>query len=184
MSLGNYIETEEDLQRALQFFKNVNLGSGKNYIKLEDAVQSLVDPESKPLISAHHQFAPRWVVCWQRHHKSSAATRVHSPHSQLTHRGTKREAVFTSVGLWRWNSDLETGNFVPIGHPAPEHLAEERMYVSDIAMQSPHINRTSSQATPNNLCQFSYALDTEKDKGLWVAQKVSPFALHDTRLLT
>ncbi|RDX42575.1 hypothetical protein K466DRAFT_454119, partial [Polyporus arcularius HHB13444] len=63
-------------------------------------------------------------------------------------------AVFTSVGLWRWNSDLETGNFVPIGHPAPEHLAEERI-----------------QATPNNLCQFSYALDTEKDKGLWVAQK-------------
>lgn len=132
MTLGTYIETEEDLQRALQFYKNVNFGFGKNYIKLDDAVQSLVDPESKPLVGMHHQFAPRWVVRWQCLHETSVAAHPHLMHSQLTHRGTRREVVLTSVGLWRWNSDLETGNFVPVGRTAPERLAEDRMCVADV----------------------------------------------------
>ncbi|KAI0689528.1 hypothetical protein C8T65DRAFT_588578, partial [Cerioporus squamosus] len=63
-------------------------------------------------------------------------------------------AVFHSAGVWRWNSHLETGNFVPIGKTPPERLSEQRI-----------------QSTPSSLCQLSYGLDTERDKSLWDAQK-------------
>ncbi|KAI0683361.1 hypothetical protein C8T65DRAFT_595191, partial [Cerioporus squamosus] len=63
-------------------------------------------------------------------------------------------AIFHSVGMWRWNSPLETGNFVPSGQSAPERLAEERI-----------------QSTANYRCQLSYGLDTASDKSLWEAQK-------------
>lgn len=33
---------------------------------------------------------------------------------------SKREAVFHTAGVWLWNSDLETSNFVPDGEvPGP-----------------------------------------------------------------
>ena len=65
MALRGYIETEEQLHNALHYWKNYSFNP--SYIKLEDAVRSL-DDESKPLVSAYHQFAPRWVVCYYHHH--------------------------------------------------------------------------------------------------------------------
>ncbi|TFK80247.1 hypothetical protein K466DRAFT_504219, partial [Polyporus arcularius HHB13444] len=73
---------------------------------------------------------------------------------KIAKRGTKRQAVFHSVGVWCWNSHLETGNFVPVGETAPEWLSEGRI-----------------QSSPSSLCQLSYGLDTENDKSLWHAQK-------------
>ncbi|KAI0359247.1 hypothetical protein OH77DRAFT_1374941, partial [Trametes cingulata] len=64
-------------------------------------------------------------------------------------------AVFHTVGIWRWNSDMETGNYVPHGESAPAKLAESRI-----------------QSEPGSLCQFSYAIGTNHDKTLWEAQTV------------
>lgn len=59
MVLSGLIETEEQLQNALQYWRDFSFNPG--YIKLEQALQSMeIDP--KPLVSAYHQFAPRWVV--------------------------------------------------------------------------------------------------------------------------
>ncbi|KAH9846473.1 hypothetical protein C2E23DRAFT_744026, partial [Lenzites betulinus] len=63
-------------------------------------------------------------------------------------------AIFYTAAVWRWNSSLETGNFVPEGETAPAKLAESRI-----------------QTAPSSLCQFSYALDTHRDKTLWEAQQ-------------
>ncbi|KAI0328307.1 hypothetical protein GY45DRAFT_1255183 [Cubamyces sp. BRFM 1775] len=60
--------------------------------------------------------------------------------------------MFHTAAIWRWNSDLETGNFVPPDAEVPAKLAEARI-------------------TPGSLCQFSYAIDTQRDKSVWAAQK-------------
>ncbi|KAI0358765.1 hypothetical protein OH77DRAFT_1396697, partial [Trametes cingulata] len=51
-------------------------------------------------------------------------------------------AIFHTAAVWRWNSDLKTGNFVPDGCTS-DAVSESRI-----------------QRTPNNLYQFSYAVDT------------------------
>ncbi len=43
-------------------------------------------------------------------------------------KGTK-EAILHIAGVWGWNSDLETGNFVPKGETASAKVAESRVYV-------------------------------------------------------
>ncbi|KAI9065672.1 hypothetical protein FKP32DRAFT_1565896, partial [Trametes sanguinea] len=62
-------------------------------------------------------------------------------------------AILHTAVIWSWNSDLETGNFVPPGETAPSKIIIRR------------------QTQPSNLCQFSYAADTSYDKSLYVAQK-------------
>ncbi|KAH9848481.1 hypothetical protein C2E23DRAFT_739683 [Lenzites betulinus] len=66
------------------------------------------------------------------------------------------DAIFHTAAVWVWGSNLETGNFVPRGETAPStgKLSESRM-----------------QDTANNMCQFSYAVDTSNDKTLYEAQK-------------
>ena len=59
MGLSDIIETEEQLQHALQYWKNFSFNPA--YIKLGEAVCSL-DADKKPSVTAYHQFAPRWVV--------------------------------------------------------------------------------------------------------------------------
>ncbi|KAI9069261.1 hypothetical protein FKP32DRAFT_1560176, partial [Trametes sanguinea] len=61
-------------------------------------------------------------------------------------------AVFTTVGIFRWGYDPEVGNFVPKGAVASSGVPEARI-------------------EPNNLCQFSYVIDTHRDKDVWRAQK-------------
>ncbi|KAI9057284.1 hypothetical protein FKP32DRAFT_1536209, partial [Trametes sanguinea] len=61
-------------------------------------------------------------------------------------------AILYTAAVWAWNSDLETGNFVPAGEVPPSKIAESRIQ-------------------PSNLCQFSYAVDTSRDKSLYDAQK-------------
>ncbi|KAH9854422.1 hypothetical protein C2E23DRAFT_713065, partial [Lenzites betulinus] len=61
-------------------------------------------------------------------------------------------AMFHTAAVWRWNSHLETGNFVPTGAVVETRVAESRVYI-------------------NNLCQFSYAINTHVDQSIWDAQK-------------
>ncbi|KAI0702106.1 hypothetical protein C8Q76DRAFT_633237 [Earliella scabrosa] len=129
MSFGFYIENDEQLQQALQRWKSFSFNA--SYLPLHEAIKTLNSDQR--VVDKRHQYAPRW---------------------HLVYRGTKREAVFHTVGLWRWNSNLETGNYVPPGQTAPARLAEQRI-----------------QNAPNNLCQFSYCVDTYRDKSLWVALK-------------
>ncbi|KAI9069789.1 hypothetical protein FKP32DRAFT_1559045 [Trametes sanguinea] len=68
--------------------------------------------------------------------------------------GSNDDAVFYTAAIWMWNSDMETGNFVPVGQEATAKIAENRI-----------------QHHPNTLCQFSYAVDTVVDKTLYNAQK-------------
>ena len=46
---------------------------------------------------------------------------------KLVPRGQKKMARFYTAGIWRWNSSLETGNYVPPGETPPARLAESRM---------------------------------------------------------
>ncbi|KAI9063712.1 hypothetical protein FKP32DRAFT_1571416 [Trametes sanguinea] len=75
---------------------------------------------------------------------------------QLTRVGetTPKAATFHTACVWRWGSDLETGNYVPPGETPPGKLLESRI-----------------QSEPGALCQFSYAVDTVHDKSLWNAQQ-------------
>ncbi|KAH9895265.1 hypothetical protein C8Q73DRAFT_645035 [Cubamyces lactineus] len=64
-----------------------------------------------------------------------------------------KPAIFHTAAVWRWNSDMETGNYVPVGEPS-------------------YSNNCYSQNEPGTLCQFSYAVDTQHDKSVWAAQQV------------
>ncbi|KAH9854467.1 hypothetical protein C2E23DRAFT_726756, partial [Lenzites betulinus] len=64
------------------------------------------------------------------------------------------DAIFHTAAVWVWNSNLETGNFVPAGETAQSKIPEARL-----------------QNQPNPLCQVSYAVDTATDKSLYEAQK-------------
>lgn len=64
MVLTDLIETEEQLQNALQYWKDFSFNPG--YIKLDEALRSM-EVDTKPLVSAYHQFAPRWVVRLSQH---------------------------------------------------------------------------------------------------------------------
>ncbi|KAI9056624.1 hypothetical protein FKP32DRAFT_1585545, partial [Trametes sanguinea] len=63
-------------------------------------------------------------------------------------------AILTTVGVFRWGYDPEVGNFVPKGATASARIPESRI-----------------QNEPNYLCQFSYGIDTHRDKHVWHAQK-------------
>ncbi|KAI9061808.1 hypothetical protein FKP32DRAFT_1575055, partial [Trametes sanguinea] len=62
-----------------------------------------------------------------------------------------KPAMLHWAGLWSWNSDLETGNYVPKG-------------------ETPS-SRPRSRNVPDNICQFSYAVDTNEDKTIWDLQR-------------
>ncbi len=53
-----YIETQEQLEQTLQYWRNFSFN--KNYINLQDAVDKLDTKDS--LVTTYHQYAPRWVV--------------------------------------------------------------------------------------------------------------------------
>ncbi|KAI0713868.1 hypothetical protein C8Q76DRAFT_619845, partial [Earliella scabrosa] len=63
-------------------------------------------------------------------------------------------AVFHTAAVWRWNSHLETGNFVPTGETAPARLSEFKI-----------------QSVPSNICQVEYVISTEHDKSIFDCQK-------------
>lgn len=46
--------------------------------------------------------------------------------SKVSTRGSK-PAILHTAAIWRWASDLETGNFVPPGQQANSRVAESRM---------------------------------------------------------
>ena len=46
---------------------------------------------------------------------------------QFYNRTTKEEAIFVHAGIWSWNADLETGNFVPLGEKPPSTVTESRV---------------------------------------------------------
>ncbi|KAI1786565.1 hypothetical protein LXA43DRAFT_897731 [Ganoderma leucocontextum] len=127
------IETLEKLDEALDYWKNTTFS--QHYLKLGDVVESLRKPcHGGHLVDARQEYAARWVLCPPR--------------------GRKPATMWTAA-VWRWNSDLDTGNFVPPGETTPARLPESRI-----------------QTMPNNMCRFTYVLDTTHDKSLWDAQKV------------
>lgn len=85
------------------------------------------------------------------------------------------DAVFHTAAIWIWNADMQTGNYVPANETAPTKIAENRVCVTFF----PHLliytltNYSRSQDQPNYLCQFSYAVDTTRNKSLYDTQKVS-----------
>ncbi|PIL33119.1 hypothetical protein GSI_04568 [Ganoderma sinense ZZ0214-1] len=129
-SSTDIIDTPEKLHAALDYWKNVTFS--KTYIKLDDAVKSMHKPDR--LVEGRKEYAARWF---------------------LSRPGTRRAATLWTAVVWRWNSDMETGNFVPPGAIAPARLAESRI-----------------QSAPSPLCQFSYGVDTTHDASLWEAQQV------------
>ncbi|KAI1789226.1 hypothetical protein LXA43DRAFT_1096521 [Ganoderma leucocontextum] len=126
-----FIDTVEKLDEALSYWKNTTFS--QHYLKLDDVVESFQKPNGH-LVDARQEFAARWLLC--------------PP-------GGKKPATLWTAGVWRWSSDLDTGNFVPPGETAPARLPENRI-----------------QTIPNNLCRFTYVLDTTHDKSLWHAQAV------------
>ncbi|KAI0661157.1 hypothetical protein C8Q70DRAFT_911754 [Cubamyces menziesii] len=65
-----------------------------------------------------------------------------------------KEAVFHTACIFKWGSDPEVGNYVPNGATAFCRVPEGRI-----------------QTQPNYLCQFSYVMDTSRDRQIWDAQK-------------
>ncbi|EIW53402.1 uncharacterized protein TRAVEDRAFT_23774 [Trametes versicolor FP-101664 SS1] len=126
-----WIDSAEKLDRALKYWKKYS--PFQSYIKLQDAIDSLGTDDR--LVEARPVYASRWVL---------------SP-KQAT---GPQEAVFHTVGVYRWGANEETGNFVLQGEKAPSSVAESRI-----------------KYEPSSLCQFSYALDTHRDKTIWAAQK-------------
>ncbi|KAI0349457.1 hypothetical protein OH77DRAFT_1465381 [Trametes cingulata] len=129
--LNKYIDSVQDLDNSLQYWKNYTFSD--SYVKLDNAVESF--STDRPLVEGRQDYPGRWVLC-----KSDTKGR--------------REAIFHTAAVWRWNSDLDTGNFLFMSC----HL--------DRSIHPPH-----SQRTPNNLCQLSYAVDTMRDKSIWTAQQ-------------
>ncbi|OJT09727.1 hypothetical protein TRAPUB_13795 [Trametes pubescens] len=130
---SEFINTPEKLSHALQYWKNYTFKD--TYYKLQDVADSIDTP--RRLVEARACNGGRWTLC---------------------HTGFKagsQEVILHTAAVWMWNSDLDTGNFVPEGQTAPDKVPESRM-----------------QKEPSNVCQFSYAVDTSQDKSLYDAQKV------------
>ncbi|KAI0349030.1 hypothetical protein OH77DRAFT_1594448 [Trametes cingulata] len=125
-----YIDSEDQLENEIQHWKNHSFVP--HHLKLHDVLDSLTN--GRPLVEVKQEHPSRWVV------------------TKLGSHGTK-EAIFHTVAIWKWNSDMQTGNFVPPGEKVSSRVAESRI-----------------QDTPNNLCQTSYGCDTVRDKTLWDAQ--------------
>ena len=113
------IDTKEKLEQALRYWKDFTFVP--NYVKLQDAIDTILTDARA--VEARHEYAPRWVVSMTE----NIAGSIHSYLVQLVPRGQKKLARFYTAGIWRWNSDLETGNFVPPGKVPPARLAESRM---------------------------------------------------------
>uniref|UniRef100_A0A8H8CFA2 Uncharacterized protein n=1 Tax=Psilocybe cubensis TaxID=181762 RepID=A0A8H8CFA2_PSICU len=62
----------------------------------------------------------------------------------------RKVAVLVHAGIWKWTTDLETGNFVPYGEEAPEGVPDGQI-----------------QDEPSFKCKFSYAFDTSRDTSIW-----------------
>lgn len=83
--------------------------------------------------------------------------------------------MFHTAAVWRYSSNLETGNFVLPGHGAETQVSESRMYGTTFLLcLQMLIDRCEfdSQWELNSYCQLSYAIDTQHDKSIWDAQKV------------
>ncbi|KAH9848706.1 hypothetical protein C2E23DRAFT_738930 [Lenzites betulinus] len=61
------------------------------------------------------------------------------------------EAIFHTAAIYRWGTNDETGNFVLSGKQAESGVPD--------------------RTEPSTLCQFSYGIDTHRDKTIWKAQK-------------
>ncbi|OSD06152.1 hypothetical protein PYCCODRAFT_1464820 [Trametes coccinea BRFM310] len=65
-----------------------------------------------------------------------------------------KEAILHTAAIFKWGADPEVGNFVPKGETALSRVPESRI-----------------QNQPNYLCQFTYVVNTNRDKHIWIAQK-------------
>ncbi|PPQ65633.1 hypothetical protein CVT26_000575 [Gymnopilus dilepis] len=65
-------------------------------------------------------------------------------------KSTKEEAILVHAGIWSWNADLDTGNFVPVGEKPPSTVTESRV-----------------QNSVSFKCDVSHAIDTTIDESLW-----------------
>ncbi|KAJ8457466.1 hypothetical protein ONZ51_g11514 [Trametes cubensis] len=131
MSL-KHLDTADKLAQALRYWQGFTFT--KNYMNLQAAVKAIGTEDQE--IEAVQDYPGRWVMC------------------RVGEKATK-PAIFHTAAVWRWNSDMETGNYVPIGEVAPTKLVESRI-----------------QNEPGTLCQFSYAVDTQHDKSIWAAQQL------------
>lgn len=58
------------------------------------------------------------------------------------------DAVFYTAAVWTWNSDMQTGNFVPAGAAAQTKIAESRLYVAFLICVLPCAHDSLPQADP------------------------------------
>ncbi|KAL7281163.1 hypothetical protein ACG7TL_004471 [Trametes sanguinea] len=96
------------LENARQYWKNHAFSD--RHIKLEDALKSLGGPHS--LVEARSAYSARWVLC-------------------NTKQPGLSEAIFTTVGVFRWGYDPEVGNFVPKGAVASSGAFENYVQTVD-----------------------------------------------------
>ncbi|KDR72125.1 hypothetical protein GALMADRAFT_18164, partial [Galerina marginata CBS 339.88] len=103
-----------------------------NEITLSEAVESLTS--DTPLVEARPGQNPsRWILFDTR---------------------SDKVAILAHAGLWSWNSDLRSGNFVPPGRKAPEGLPDSRM-----------------QTEISYKCEISYTIETSIDDSIYVLLK-------------
>ncbi|KAI0352255.1 hypothetical protein OH77DRAFT_811174 [Trametes cingulata] len=128
---ATYVDSIENLHDALHYWKNYSFVN--SYVNLDAAVNSL--DGGSALVEARPSYVSRYVMC------------------AANARGVQ-EVMFHTAAVYRWNSHMETGNFVLPGEQTESRVAESRI-----------------QTEISNLCQISIALDTEHDKTIWNAQK-------------
>ena len=115
-----YITSEPQLHDALAKWKDYSFVSG--YLNLDAAVASLAT--DAPMVEPFSPYRGSWKV---RPGVNSVSEFLRSYDrdsriAQLRVSGSedKREAMFHTAVLWLWNTDLETGNYVPEGeNPGP-----------------------------------------------------------------
>ena len=114
-----FIDSEDKLNRALSYWKNYTFQP--QYINVRHAAETIMT-DRRP-VEARHEYTPRWVVSQLTSLISAFPAHI----LKLVPRGQKKMARFYTAGIWRWNSNLDTGNYVPAGETPPARLAESRM---------------------------------------------------------
>ncbi|KDR81137.1 hypothetical protein GALMADRAFT_61111 [Galerina marginata CBS 339.88] len=77
-----------------------------------------------------------------------------SSRNQMFDTRSDKVAILAHAGLWSWNSDLRSGNFVPPGKKAPEGLPDSRM-----------------QTELSYKCEVTYTIETSVDESIYVLFK-------------
>ena len=119
-----YIGSADKLKQALHYWQEYSFIETDGYLSLNDVIKSLGSDD--PMVEVRQEYPARWVVS----RSLACSSRVdHDALDQLCPTGQKntKPAILHTAAIWRWNSDLETGNYVPAGEIAPAKLAESRV---------------------------------------------------------